>query len=60
MADLPNLIPDVSGIDAGSEAALRASVAYLGGMTDRLAGHQGVTLLSWDPERLPKGVDTFT
>ena len=43
---------------AGSEAALRAAVAYVGGMTDRYACRQAVTLLGWDPSRLPQGIGT--
>ncbi|MFZ4811422.1 MAG: HD domain-containing protein [Ilumatobacteraceae bacterium] len=57
-ADRPNLLPGVSGVDAGSPAALHAAVAYVGGMTDRFACHQGVTLLGWSTDRLPKGIGT--
>ena len=61
-ADRPNLLPDVmtgqKGIDAGSPQALRAAVAWVGGMTDRYACRQAVTLLGWDPARLPRGVGT--
>jgi dGTPase len=59
-ADRPNLLPGVAGVEAGSQAALHASVAYVGGMTDRFACRQGVTLLGWAPERLPQGVGTLT
>ena len=57
-ADRPNLLPDVHGVDAGSPEALHAAVAYVGGMTDRFACRQGVTLLGWDHSRLPRGIDT--
>jgi dGTPase len=58
-ADRPNLLPGVDGIDAGSTAAVRAAVAYVGGMTDRFACRQGVTLLGWPVERLPRGIATL-
>lgn len=61
-ADRPNAIPAVAeagdGLDAGTEAALRAAVTYVGGMTDRYAFSTAVALLGWDPEKLPRGVDT--
>jgi dGTPase len=57
-ADRPNLLPDVAGIDAGSDAALHAAVAYVGGMTDRFACRQAVTLLGWSDRRLPQGIGT--
>ena len=56
-ADRPNLLPDVADIDAGSPEALRASVAYVGGMTDRYACRQGQALLGWGPDQLPRGID---
>ena len=58
-ADRPNLLPGVAGIDAGSAPAMHAAVSYVGGMTDRFACRQGVTLLGWAPERLPQGVGTL-
>ena len=57
-ADRPNLLPGVDGIDAGSRSALLASVAYVGGMTDRFACRQAVTLLGWSTDRLPRGIGT--
>ena len=59
-ADRPNLLPDHGdeGLDAGSDAALRAAVTYVGGMTDRYACRCGVAELGWPIERLPVGVDT--
>ncbi len=56
-ADRPNLLPEVADVDAGSPEALRAAVAYVGGMTDRFACRQGQALLGWGPERLPRGID---
>ena len=44
---------EVSHIDAGSDEALKASVAYVAGMTDRYACQQGITQLNWDPAKLP-------
>ncbi|HEX6786277.1 MAG TPA: HD domain-containing protein [Acidimicrobiales bacterium] len=59
-ADRPNLLPADrhDGVEAGSDAALRAAVTYVGGMTDRFACAQAVALLGWDPDKLPRGVDT--
>jgi dGTPase len=59
-ADRPNLLPAdrQEGIEAGREEARRAAVTYVGGMTDRFACAQAVGLLGWDPEKLPRGVDT--
>jgi dGTPase len=61
-ADRPNLLPDQyvgsDGVDAGSPAALRAAVAYVGGMTDRFACRQAVALLGWPVDRLPAGIGT--
>ncbi|MBI5087505.1 MAG: HD domain-containing protein [Actinobacteria bacterium] len=57
-ADRPNLLPGVEGVDAGSSQALHAAVAYVGGMTDRFACRQAVTLLGWPADRLPRGIGT--
>jgi dGTPase len=43
-------------VDAGGPDALRAAVAYVGGMTDRFACQQGLAQLSWDPAKLPRGI----
>ena len=56
-ADRPNLLPDAHGLDAGSPEALRAAVAYVGGMTDRFACRQALALLGWERDRLPIGID---
>lgn len=57
-ADRPNLLPGVEGVEAGSRDAMHAAVAYVGGMTDRFACRQGVLLLGWPVERLPRGIGT--
>ncbi len=54
----PSLLPDVGALEGGSEAALHAAVAYVGGMTDRFACRQGVSLLDWPLDQLPRGIDT--
>jgi dGTPase len=56
-ADRPNLLPDAVALDAGSPEALRAAVAYVGGMTDRYACRQAMALLGWDRAQLPVGID---
>jgi dGTPase len=43
-------------VDAGGSEALRAAVAYVAGMTDRFACQQGLSQLSWDPAKLPRGI----
>ncbi|WP_420453777.1 HD domain-containing protein [Ilumatobacter sp.] len=43
-------------VDAGSDHALRAAVAYVAGMTDRFACERGLVELGWDPRRLPTAV----
>jgi dGTPase len=42
---------------AGGELTLRQAVTYVGGMTDRFACRQGVHLLDYPAERLPRGID---
>lgn len=54
----PHLLPDDSDADAGGAEALHQAVAYVGGMTDRFACRQGVSLLGWSTDRLPQGIDT--
>jgi len=41
----------------GAEDPLMAAVAYVDGMTDRYACSAAVSLLGWDPDRLPRGQD---
>jgi dGTPase len=45
-----------AGTPAGSEAAMRAAVTYVAGMTDRFACQTAVARLGWDPARLPHSV----
>jgi dGTPase len=53
----PDVAPvGVHQVDAGSAEALRAAVAYVGGMTDRFACLEGLSKLSWDPAELPQGI----
>ena len=59
-ADHPNLIPEVAsagGLLSGEPAALHAAVRYVAGMTDRFAFRSAVSLLGFDPEHLPQGID---
>jgi dGTPase len=61
-ADHPNRIPAVreaGGLSADPEAAVRAAVAYVAGMTDRFAMALAVSELGWDPARLPRGVEVL-
>jgi dGTPase len=56
----PVLIPDVAARDGELEdpaEALHEAVAYVAGMTDRYACQSAVTLLGWDAQRLPSGID---
>jgi dGTPase len=57
-ADAPGLLPHPVRAEPGSEAAVRAAVGYVGGMTDRFAFGTAVARLGWDPARLPVGVDS--
>jgi dGTPase len=43
-------------VDGGRGAALRRSIAYVGGMTDRFAFDTAVELLGWPVDRLPRSV----
>ncbi|MFZ4721501.1 MAG: HD domain-containing protein [Ilumatobacteraceae bacterium] len=54
----PQQLPQAPEADPGSDAALHAAVAYVGGMTDRFACRQGIALLDWPIDQLPKGIDT--
>lgn len=57
----PHLLPGHSdgSLDAGTAGAAHAAVAYVGGMTDRFACRQAVTLLDYPADRLPQGIDTL-
>jgi dGTPase len=54
----PDRIGDGEGarLEPGSQAAVRESVRYVSGMTDRFALSAAVDVLGWDPAALPKGV----
>jgi len=56
-ADRPYALPEPVAADAGSPDAVRAAVAWVGGMTDRFAFRTAVAELDWDPGRLPRGID---
>jgi dGTPase len=53
----PEHLPEPPDAMAGSDDVMRASVSYVAGMTDRFACRQAVSLLGWDRERLPHGID---
>jgi dGTPase len=55
--DLP-LVSDFAPADPGSTLAVRNAVTYVGGMTDRFACRQAITLLQYDISKLPQGIDT--
>ena len=59
-AEHPELMPDASDVEVQSQAAVRAAVAYVAGMTDRYAFDMAVRHLDWSPERLPRGIDRDT
>jgi dGTPase len=54
--DRPHLLPEPPAVAGGSDDAVRAAVGYVAGMTDRYAFRQAVSLLGWDPAKLPAGV----
>ena len=56
-ASEPRHLPGGSGFEAGSRDTLRQAVAYVAGMTDRFACRQGISLLGWSNDRLPRGID---
>jgi dGTPase len=59
-AEQPQLLPGPGagpvGPAPGGEAAVRAAVGYVAGMTDRFACRTALTRLGWDPARLPRMV----
>ncbi len=57
----PHLLPGRTdgSLEAGTAGAAHAAVAYVGGMTDRFACRQAVTLLNYPADRLPQGIDTL-
>jgi dGTPase len=54
--DRPHLLPDPPHAAGGSDEAITAAVSYVAGMTDRFACRQAISLLGWDPAKLPHGV----
>jgi dGTPase len=52
----PELIPDELEVQPRSDAAVRAAVTYVAGMTDRYAFDLAVQHLNWPRERLPHGI----
>jgi len=58
--DHPNTIPGVlelGGLLAGEAEAVTAAVTYVAGMTDRFAFRAAVSLVGFDPDKLPQGID---
>ena len=55
-ANHPGLLPDAPSTATESDV-LTTAVAYVAGMTDRFACRQGVQLLGWSTDRLPRGID---
>lgn len=67
-ADRPHVIPaptahavlgpdaPIELVDAGSQEAVTAAVAYVAGMTDRFACERGMVDLGWDASALPTSV----
>ncbi len=57
----PHLLPSYEDTpcDPHSATATHEAVAYVGGMTDRFACRQAVTLLDYPRHRLPRGIDTL-
>lgn len=53
----PSLLAGGAGLAKGSDEALHAAVAYVGGMTDRFACAQASSLLGWPSDRMPKGLE---
>lgn len=56
-ADHPAQIPWPVTCAPGTDDAIRAAVAYVGGMTDRFAFDSAVRLLDWPVDELPPGID---
>ncbi|WP_460768041.1 HD domain-containing protein [Mariniluteicoccus flavus] len=53
----PRELPDLIEADPGSDAAVRAAVTWIGGMTDRYAFDTAVRVLNWPESELPQGID---
>ena len=57
-ANHPTLLPDPHEHTPGSTESVHEAVTYVGGMTDRFACRQGIALLDWPRDQLPRGIDT--
>ena len=57
-AATPELLPDRHDHTPGSAESLHEAVTYVSGMTDRFACRQGIVLLDWPRDQLPRGIDT--
>ena len=59
--ETPLLLPawHETPFDAGSQTAITEAVTYVGGMTDRFACRQAVTLLDYPADKLPRGIDSL-
>jgi dGTPase len=55
-AERPAALPSGFGGELAQADPLRAALTYVAGMTDRFAFENAVSLLGWDPSRLPKGI----
>lgn len=53
----PTLLPGTAHLEPATSEARMAAVSYVAGMTDRFACRQGVALLGWTADRLPRGID---
>ena len=56
-AERPGRLPTPVDAAPGDVEAVSAAVTYVAGMTDRYAFDKAVSELSWDPARLPRGID---
>jgi dGTPase len=57
LAERPGLLPGAPTVEPGSVEALTAAVTWVGGMTDRFACQQAISLLDWPGDALPRGLD---
>ena len=59
--EAPQLLPawQEQQFDPASPLAIIEAVNYVGGMTDRFACRQAITLLDYPADKLPQGIDTL-
>jgi dGTPase len=59
--ETPQLLPawHEQAFDPASPLAIIEAVNYVGGMTDRFACRQAITLLDYPADKLPQGIDTL-